>query len=258
MNGTQTSGWRRPSKALLGLMVGIGCLWVVFAVSINWAGAGVDAFKLLMGDSTAVLEGQVWRLLTASLLHEPQAVFGIVLSLLMLYFFATPLSERWGDGRLMLFLFGSAAFAFLVESVFHLLMPTVAQPGWYGSMAMAEAATVAWALGARGEIVRFYFVIPMRPMVMVAVVAGFHVLALIARSPSSIGVFAPFAAMLAGWQLSDNSPLRRLYLKLRLKRLQAEVSQLSRQRSAKAKKPSHLRVIPGGSSDDDDDKGMLN
>jgi membrane associated rhomboid family serine protease len=229
----------------------------MFAVAINWAGVDPSIFWLLAGSSTGVLHGEVWRLVTAPLMHAPPDLWGVLIGLLMLYFFLPPLSERWGDKRLLMFLFGSAAFAFAVESLMYLLLPTLAADRWFGSMVMADAAIVAWALGARGEIVRFYFVIPMKPMVMVAIMAGFHVLTIIAGSRSSAGLFAPFAAMLAGWLFSDNSPLRRAFLQLKLKRLQAEVGNLEAQRRARAKKAkaSHLRVIPGGN--DDDDKPML-
>jgi membrane associated rhomboid family serine protease len=253
MNGAQGSFWRKPSKAVLGLMVLIGCLWVMFAASINLGGSGQSIFLLLAGSSDGVLHGEIWRLLTAALMHHPQSLWGVLIAILMLYFFAPPLSERWGDKRLMMFLFGSAAFAFAFESLMWLLLPTLAADQWYGSMVMADAAIVAWALGARGEIVRFYFVIPMKPMVMVAIMVAFHVLTIIAGQRSSAGLFAPFAAMLAGWLFSDHSPLRRAWLKLKLKRLQSEVGSLEAQRRARARKAkaSHLRVIPGGHDDDD-------
>jgi hypothetical protein len=143
----------------------------------------------------------------------------------------------------------SAAFAFAVESFLFLIWPTVAQANWYGGMVLADAATVAWALGARDQTVRLYFVIPMRPMVMVGLMVAWHVLQLVVRQGSPEGMFAPFAAMAAGYLFGESSPLRRLLLKLKLRRLQAEVDHMQKRRKA-----SHLRVIPGG---DDDPKGPM-
>jgi hypothetical protein len=103
-----------------------------------------------------------------------------------------------------------------------------------------------------------WFLIPMKPMVMVYVMIGWHVLAIIAKSVGPEGMVAPFAAMGAGALLSDASPLRRYWLKRKLERLQSEVDDLTGQRQKK-RSSSHLRVIPGGAAkdDDDDDERML-
>jgi membrane associated rhomboid family serine protease len=259
MSGGQTrASWRKPSGPVKWLMIGIASLWLVLAIAVNWGpGAyGKTVFGLMVGSSTGVMRGQLWRLLTASVVHAPDGLWGILIALLMLYFFATPLAERWPTRRLLLFLFGSAAFAYLVESISFSLFPTIASGTWFGAMAMADAAIVAWALGARGEVVHFYFVIPMKPIVMVGLMVGFHVLQVITLERSSSGVFAPFAAMASGWLLSDQSPLRRMYLKLKLRKLQGEVESMTRK--ARVKRASHLRVVPPTKKgDDDDDEPML-
>jgi len=258
-----TFAYRKPSKPLVVLMVVIGCIWVMFAVSINWANAGQEPFALLAGDSSAVLRGQVWRLLTASLLHAPNSPWHPLVVLMLLFFFAPALEERWGAKKLFIFLAASSVFAYAIETIAHALLPDLASPVWYGGMVIADAATVAWAVTHRHQIVRLFFVIPMRPLVMVALLAVFHVLLLIARSPYPEGMIAPFGAMAAGYLFCDASPLRRYYLKLKLARLQSEVDGLKKKkkRSKRRRDGPDLRIIPGGADDDDDgppDKSMLN
>lgn len=248
-----TWAFPKPSRAVIGLMATLLVLWVAFATSMNWAeGAGAPIVELLVGDSAGVLQGQIWRLLTAALIHRwggGGAVFHILFTLLLLYFFLPPLEERWGTRRLFLFLGGSAVFAYAIESLAFWLFPTVAASHWLGGMVLADAAIVAWALGARDAVVRLYFVLPMRPLVLVGIMFVFNVLQLIAREDAPEGVFAPFAAMGAGFLFGgEGSPLRRLYLKWKLRRLQAEVSALTKSK----KRAPHLRVIPGGHDDDDD------
>lgn len=248
----------KPSKTLRWLMIALGLIWLTFALAINWGGGGQAVFLALAGDSVAVLHGEVWRLLTAALLHTPTgpgSVLHIAISLMLLYFFGPALEDRWGPKRLLLFLAGSAVFSFAVESLLFLALPTVAKASWYGGMVMADAAVVAWAIANRKQTVLF-FVIPMRPMVMVAIMAGWHVLQLITRQGNAEGMFAPFAAMGAGYLFNDASPLKRVYLKWKLTRLQAEVDTMQKRRkgSGKSSKASHLRVIPGG---DDDPKGPM-
>jgi membrane associated rhomboid family serine protease len=253
-----TFGWRKPPKPVLWLMIAIGGLWVALAASMNWLGIGGSVFATMIGQSTEVLHGQLWRLVTASLIHPPRAVTSVLFSVLLLYFFGTPLHERWGTRRLYLFLFGCAAFAFAAESIAYAFLPGVAAEVWYGATAMADAALVAWALGATGEVIYFMFVIPLRPMVMVGLLAAWHVVMLVTNNSQQLVL--PFAAMLAGWVFSDHSPLRRLYLKLKLKRLQAEVRSLERSHRRKRAAGPKLRVIPGGADPDDEppDKSLLN
>lgn len=253
MNQRRGMRFPKPSKAISGLLIGVFALWLIFAVAVNWLGVGGDLFGALIGDSQAVAQGQIWRLLTAGLLHAPNDVVHMLVTLMLVYFFAPPLEERWGTKRLFLFLAGSTVFAFGVEALLFQIIPTVASRSWLGGMAMADAALVAWALGARGQTVNLYFVIPVKPMMMVGLMVAWHMLTLVARTPGVEGAFAPFAAMLAGWLLHDTSPLRRLYLKLKLRRLQREVSGMTGAKRKARKTGPKLFVIDGGRKDDDDD-----
>lgn len=254
MNQQVSFAFRKPSRSVAGLLVGLLVLWVAFAVATNWAGVGAEIFGYLIGDPSRVFRGQVWRLLTAALLHHPNQVGHIIFSLLLLYFFATPLEERWGTRRLFTFLGLSASFAYSVESLAWLVAPGVAGSTFFGGMVMADACLVAWALGARGETIRLYFVIPMKPMVLVWLMVGYNVLRIIALERPPEGQFAPFAAMAAGFLFgADQSPVRRVYLKWKLRRLQAEVDGLTRDKQSKARRRNgpKLQVIKGGRDDDD-------
>lgn len=261
MDGRPQLAWRRPSKPVLGLMGALFFIWLTFALALNWGGGGEAIFRFLQGDSAAVLRGEVWRLATAALLHTPVgpgAVTHILFALLMIYFFVPALEEQWGFKRLFVFLGMASVFAYAVESLLFLVMPTVAAANWFGAMIFADAAVVAWALSNRDRVVNLFFVLPIKPMMMVGFMVALHVLQLITRQANPEGVFAPFAAMGAGYLFGgDSSPMRRAYLKWKLARLQREVSDLTKKSNKKKKpKPSHLRVIDGG-ADDDDDKPML-
>jgi len=257
MNQQMSFAFRKPSRSVAGLLLGLLAIWIAFAVALNWGNVGAEAFALLAGDSSLVFRGQIWRLVTAALIHDPNVVGHIIFSLLVLYFFATPLEERWGTRRLFVFLALAAGFSFLVESLIWLVAPGAAASHWLGGMVLGDACLVAWALGARGETIRLYFVIPMKPMVLVWLMVGYNVLRIIALERPPEGQFAPFAAMLAGFLFgADQSPVRRLYLKWKLRRLQSEVDGLTRKNQSKGKGKRNggpnLQVIRGGREDDDD------
>lgn len=229
-------------------MVALASLWVMLAVAINWAQAPAAAalFKALQGSSAAVRSGQIWRLFTASIVHSPNTPTHVLVVLMLLWFFATSLQERWGTARLFAFLFGSAALAYGLQTIFGLIWPRLTPDVWFGGMVMADAATVAWAMNNREQTIQLFFVIPMRPLMMVALLAAWQVLMVFARSPSAEGLVAPFGGMLAGWIFCGSSPLRRLYLKLKLKRLQNEVKHITRPRRKPRAGDPKLRVIAGG------------
>ncbi|MCC6524771.1 MAG: rhomboid family intramembrane serine protease [Polyangiaceae bacterium] len=237
-------------------MVGLACLWIAFAAALNWANAegAAAAFGWLAGSDDALASGQVWRFFTALLLHQPSSPWHLLSVLMVLYFFATPLETRWGPRRVYLVLVGSGVFAYVVQLLVGWIIAPLAQPIWYGSLAAAEGLIVAWALSARsGERIRLFFVWPVsaRGLIIFGIVMA--VANLLARRAMAEGFVAPFAGMLAGYLFSDRSALRRLWLKLRLRRIQSEVASLSRARAARTKAAPHLRVIRGGAAPEDDD-----
>src|SRR5262245_16799642 len=108
-------GFPRPGRALLSAMGLLLFVWASFAVAINFGGADPNSFLLLAGNSSAILHGEIWRLVTAGLIHKPYgggAAMHLVGALLGLYFLAPTLEQRWGGRRTLLFLVGSSVFGF--------------------------------------------------------------------------------------------------------------------------------------------------
>jgi len=234
----------RPGKALVGAMGILLFVWIAFAVAINYAKLDVEAFKLLAGNTPAILRGQVWRLLTAGLIHMPtgsEGVSHIVMVLLGLYFLGAPLEERWGSKRFALFLVGSTVFGFVAQVAVEALLPSVVgQEYWFGAIGAVEAIAVAWALSSRGQVVQLFFVLPVSATGLLIFVIGVSVLGLIARNHPSEGLVTPFGGMLAGYLFGAGGtpPARRLWLKLRYFWLSARAAKYRRSRPA-------LRVIDG-------------
>ncbi|WP_437555133.1 rhomboid family intramembrane serine protease [Sorangium sp. So ce367] len=253
-------GFPKPGKALLGMMIAIGCIWVMFTLGLNWGGAGEDVLRPFLGISEKVLHGQVWRLLTAPLVHSPSNPWHFIWTLLGLYFFGTSLEERWGAGRMVAFLFGSAAFAFALQVAVGAILPQVEQPVFYGGFGMVGAVSVAWALAHRHATVRLFFVIPVTGTMLLVFIFAISVFYVISKTaPPPEGQITPFGAMLAGYLFGDFSPLRRFYLRMRFRQLQAQSAALRRVPAARGRSGGvPLRVIPGGQKDPPKDKRFLN
>jgi len=61
--------------------------------------------------SEAVLQGQVWRLLTYAFLHDPRNLFHLLFNMLLIYFFGGRLESMYGSREFGLFYCVSAIFA---------------------------------------------------------------------------------------------------------------------------------------------------
>jgi membrane associated rhomboid family serine protease len=251
----------RPGRALLGTMLALLGIWLAFAVGLNWADASRESFDLLCGNTSLILQGQVWRIFTAPLLHEPQGTIGhILFALLGLFFFAPSLEREWGGARMLRFLAGSALIGYVLQLLVELALPGALAGKlvgyyWFGAIPVADAVAIAWALSFRGQTAYLFF-FPVSSRMLILIVAAFNVLYVLAGALTQSGLVAPFGGMLAGWLLGGGtpSPLRRAWLRLRLRRLEQEARADRGARRARVQK-SGLRVIDGGRSDKGGDDG---
>jgi membrane associated rhomboid family serine protease len=258
MSRWDDSGGARVALPTLGrgvkvAMVTLLCIWLMFAAALNWGGASEELFLLFCGNTEAILHGEVWRLFTAPLLHVPSGnVFHLLFALLGLYFLTPTLEAQWGFGRTLRFLYFSAVIAYGVQVLLQAVLPgsigdRLVGQYWFGSMPAVEAVAIAFALTFRGGTVRLMFMIPVSSRGLVLFLIGFNLLYLIAAARPAEGLIAPFGGMIAGWLLGGGnpSPLRRAYLKFRLRQLDREAAAERRARAVRAKS-STFQVIDGG------------
>ncbi len=252
-----TGGLPRPGKALKATLLTLFAVWLAFAVAINWGGASMELFALFVGSNELILQGQVWRLFTAPLLHHPQMLGSILFMLLGLYFLSPSLESAWGAKRYVGFLIWSAMISYGVQLLVWMLLPgsiatKLVPPYWFGALPVVEAIAIAWALSFKGQTVRLMMLVPVSSRTLVLFVVGTSILAVVALSDLPSGLIAPFGGMLAGWLLGGGSPspMRRWWLHRRLAATQAELER-ERHRRRKRVASSGLKVIDGGEEDTD-------
>jgi membrane associated rhomboid family serine protease len=253
-------GFPRPGRALIGVMVGLLAIWLFFALGINWGGASEELFDALSANSALILQGEIWRLFTAPLLHiHSDTIWHIVFALLMLYIFGAQLEHEWGPKRFLRFLGVSAVFGYAFQLLVLLALPDsierkLVHPYWFGSAPAVSAVTIAWALAFRGRTINFLFLGPISSRTLIIIVIGFDVMYLIAQAKPPEGLISPFGGMLAGWFFGSTgpSPLRRVWLKLRLAQLDAEARREADARKKRVAR-SGLQVLEGGRGRDEDD-----
>jgi membrane associated rhomboid family serine protease len=249
-------GLPRPGKALKGALLTLFAVWLAFAVAINWGGASMELFALFAGSNELILQGQVWRLFTAPLLHHPQMLGSILFMLLGLYFLSPSLESAWGAKRFLGFLIWSAVLGYGIQLLVWMLLPgsiavKLVPSYWFGALPVVEAIAIAWALSFKGQTVRLMMLVPVSSRTLVLFVVGTSILAVVALSDLPSGLIAPFGGMLAGWLLGGGtpSPLRRWWLHRRLVATRAELEREHRRRRDRVASSS-LRVIDGGEDSD--------
>jgi membrane associated rhomboid family serine protease len=253
--GSVQFAFPRPGPALKAVLIGLFALWLVYAIGLNWLGLPIEAFEFMVGKTSEVMHGQIWRLFTAPLVHMPfgdQGVWHVLTTLLGLYFLAPELERTWGAPRFLRFLLFASVFGYGLQLAVAVALPEeqsqkLVGPLWFGALPTVEAVAIAWALSFKGQVVRLMFVIPVSSRGLIIFVVAMSLLYVVAGAQRTSGLISPFGGMLVGWLLGGGtpSPLRRFWLRQRYKSLEREAEQARIDRQKRVAR-SGLRVIPGG------------
>lgn len=115
----------------------------------------------------AVLEGEVWRLVTWTLLES--SPISLLFAALTLYWFGRDLAWAWGSRRLLLTWAGFGAASGLAVVLLSLLLP---MPGAAGPWAVISSLMVAWGLLYPERQMSIWGVLPLSGAQLVWVTIG--------------------------------------------------------------------------------------
>jgi membrane associated rhomboid family serine protease len=256
-------GLPRPGRGLKAVLIAVFALGILNALFLTWAPPAFNVvFQPLLCEFARVRHWELWRLVTSGLLTDPEHYGHLFFTLVGLYFLAPDLERRWGTGRLLLFLGSSVVAGNLAVMTVDWLAPASAQPRFhppfaFGASAAIAAIAVAWARDNANNVVRLFFVLPMRGRWLLWATIGFCVLDLIFPTALPEGVIAPFGGVAAGLLFAGSPSLVRtvyLHLKLMILRRRAgslSVSDVLAPRGPRRPRPGAppLRVVSGGVED---------
>jgi membrane associated rhomboid family serine protease len=151
---------RTPTPVVVVTIVVLLVMYLVSGVATNFVPGGRTVQDLLYLDSSRVLDGEAWRLLTYGLLHSLMSPFHLLFNALLLWFFARDLEMRFGSLRFLGFLVAGVVVGglFVVGSA----LIGIGAGAAIGISAGVEASIVAWALFNRNLPVRLFFMVPIR------------------------------------------------------------------------------------------------
>lgn len=180
----------------------------------------------------SIWAGQVWRLLTWTLLEYSWSGLGLVFGCLALYMIGRDLLGRWTTARFFAVYFGTAAASAGATCV-------IARLFWPGLMEMpyatmwpaVEGLIIAWAIANPEAMMFVQFVLPVRGRNLIYAIVGTTV---IASMIDGLAPYVPhFCAQAFMLIYMDAISLRRLWLRGRLAMLQRSYD----------RRTSHLRVV---------------
>lgn len=236
-------------------LVVLVALYLAFGLGLRGSDALVDVWSTLALDPSQVFARPApWQLVTYALLHDLSDPMHLVFNGMTFYFFGRDLEERWGTKRIAGFTLATViAGALLVVLVYAVGLGGARV---VGASAAGTAFVIAWGLTFR-EREMILFVFRTRGITLVWITLALETLN--AVSLSGVSSAAHWGGIGAGallWALWEPSPLRRIFLRSRLAKMEAEAARYGR--GPKRTVPGHLRVIPGGKDEPPKDKRFLN
>jgi membrane associated rhomboid family serine protease len=107
-----------------------------------------------------VWHGQLWRLATWPFVEV--GPIWLIFACLGLYWFGSPLAQRWGSPRFLVVIGGALLAAAVGTCLIATIDGDVMTRPYLGSAAMITAIVVLWGLTFPELVVRIYFVLPIR------------------------------------------------------------------------------------------------
>jgi membrane associated rhomboid family serine protease len=117
-------------------------------------------FGLVSLQPAAVWHLQLWRLITWTFVEA--SPWGLLFACLALYWFGPPLALRWGSPRFLTLIAAAVLLAGTGTCLIALADPQVMGGTYLGTWTMTAALVVSWGLTYPDNVVRIYFVLPVR------------------------------------------------------------------------------------------------
>jgi membrane associated rhomboid family serine protease len=214
-------GGRVPT-AVGGIIVATVVVSLVAAVGGR---SGLGLQQVLLLDTGAVWQGEVWRLITWVLVED--SPLNLLFGGLVLFWFGRDLVEAWGERRFLLTYFAVPAVAGVLTSLLALPWPGLDAYRFAGFWVALEALVVAWGLNHPFRQILLFFAVPVSGKALVWITLGGTVFFALFALPAA-GAFVPhlLAVGIAWVHVSGKGPgkwLRTIRLPRRKRRGRFEV-----------------------------------
>ena len=226
-----------PTPALRKMLILLCAAYIVSMLTIRTNMAPLITHLDLQ--PSAVLGGQIWRLLSYGLLHE--GVGHLIGNLLLFYFFGLDIERQFGAKRLWIVacacIIGGGVMATLSAAL------GISPPNpVIGASGGGLGLLVCWCLLHARRSISLFGILPLTGKQLLVISVGLEVLLAVSPGGASSSA-AHLGGMISGWALitGAGNP-RRWRQKMRLAKLR---------RQMKSSRKPDLSVLEGGKSDED-------
>lgn len=178
------------------LLIGLAGFYVAELILQNWL--GLPVYQWLALTPTELGPQILWQVFTHVLVWPPgpEAVFGVMISLVFLWWMIAPFEARFGERRTLQLCLVSALAAALPALIVGIVFPQPARLSGTSPLLLGAIGAFAWSLRGRGTL-SFFGVLPMRPEQIILLVAGVSVVFFLA-SRNVLDLVANLGALAGG------------------------------------------------------------
>ena len=190
---TRGSGWLSGTapvcRILILINVGVFLLGWLFRLDLErqFALQSPDLFR----------GGQIWRLVTAAFLHDPNNLFHLIFNMWGLWLFGREMEALYGRANFLGLYLGGAVFGNLIWALIDYFGPMPGRGILLGASGAVMAVMVVYAMNYPNREV-ILFVIPVPMWLLVVIFLGLDLFSLMQSGPLLGGSVVAFAAHLGG------------------------------------------------------------
>lgn len=177
------------TRAMKTLTVALVAVWLAQAlVGSGGTNDPMGPFAWLVMIPSRVARGEVWRLVTHALVHDPRGIQSVVMTGLSLWLFGGPMEGRWGRKKLAATMGGAVVAGALVLMA---LGATLYAPYWtqrsYSPAAATSMLAGAWAMSQGRQPISLFGLVTLTGRQCAALFGAITaVFFLIERSPETV------------------------------------------------------------------------
>lgn len=219
-----------------GLLIALGVFSIGLGALGSWGSGDLSGTlaEAVVLRPQLLWSGHVWKLFTYTL-YEAQP-FGLLITGLVLWMFASPLEKAWGTQRFLTFYFSTTALAGLGGALVGLAAPSVGRFANAGGTAAFEALAAGFALSFAQSQILLGFVLPIPARALIPLTLGITLLYVL-MTGAVVGYVVPVLALFAGVLLHELRTPGQMFLRVRVWWIQ---------RRMRARKLTVVRDLPTG------------
>ena len=227
-------GFPPLTRGVKALLIAIAVISVGTGATNAWFSPGWGGLlaENLAFSGNGVVHGKVWQLATYTFLTLDPIY--LLLALLMVWMFGSPLERRWRTGRFLTFYFATTAVAALLTTLIGLAAPGILVTRYAGIWTALEALSAAFAVSFPDDRINMFFFFPMQARYLIHVSVGLTLLMII-MTGSVLPFVCPILGLAAGVLFARGALAGPRHLWLRLRVFLIERKMAGRK----------LRVVPG-------------